>query len=64
MQTGGVSSEHRAQFVGHDLDDEYHAAYSRDYTPTEQLKVIGPTLRWLLDLVAVRSALTGRKTCP
>lgn len=61
MQTGGVSSEHRAQFVGHDLDDEHHAAYSRDYTPAEQLKVIGPTLRWPLDLAAVRGALEGPK---
>lgn len=62
MQTAGVSSEHRAQFVGHDLDDEHHAAYSRDYTPAEQLAVIGPALSWSIDLPAIRTTLTTTKT--
>jgi hypothetical protein len=61
MQTVGVPAEHRAQFVGHDLDDEHHAAYSRHYTPAEQLAVIGPALRWSLDLAAVRAAVTTNK---
>lgn len=63
MQTAGVSAEHRAQFVGHDLDDEHHAAYSRKYTPAELAEVIVLALRWSLDLPAVRAALEiGKKT--
>lgn len=38
MQGAGVVSELRAQVVGHELDDEHHAAYSRDFTPPEKLK--------------------------
>jgi integrase len=29
LQTVGVSSEHRAAYVGHDLGDEHHGTYSR-----------------------------------
>lgn len=29
LQTAGVSSEHRAAYVGHDLGDEHHETYSR-----------------------------------
>ncbi len=37
----GVSSELRAQIVGHELDDEHHATYSRDFTVAEKLKGVG-----------------------
>ncbi len=35
LQTAGVPSEVRAQLVGHLLDDEHHATYSRRYTVGE-----------------------------
>ncbi|KFA31250.1 site-specific integrase [Xanthomonas vasicola] len=37
LQGMGVSSELRAQIVGHELDDEHHATYSRDFTIREKL---------------------------
>ena len=41
LQGLGVTSELRAQIVGHELDDEHHATYSRDFTVTEKLKGVG-----------------------
>lgn len=37
LQGAGCPSELRAQIVGHELDDEHHAAYSRDFTVAEKL---------------------------
>ena len=37
MQGVGVASELRAQIVGHELDDEHHDTYSRDFTPSEKM---------------------------
>nr|WP_253254394.1 hypothetical protein [Xanthomonas arboricola] len=37
LQGLGVSSDLRAQIVDHELDDERHAAYSRDFTVAEKL---------------------------
>ncbi|MCP3042183.1 MULTISPECIES: DUF6538 domain-containing protein [Xanthomonas] len=37
LQALGVSSELRAQIVGHELDDEHHATYSRGFTVAEKL---------------------------
>lgn len=37
LQGAGVVSELRAQIVGHELDDEHHATYSRDFTVVEKL---------------------------
>ncbi|UHH09669.1 site-specific integrase [Luteimonas fraxinea] len=37
LQGAGVASEMRAQLVGHELDDEHHAVYSREFTPREKL---------------------------
>ncbi|MBB4606512.1 integrase [Xanthomonas arboricola] len=37
LQGLGVSSELRAQIVGHELDDEHHATYSRNFTVAEKL---------------------------
>jgi len=36
LQGAGVTSELRAQIVGHELDDEHHATYSRDFTVVEK----------------------------
>lgn len=58
MQTAKVATDYRAQFVGHDLDDE-HFTYTRDYTTAELLDVCCPALRWSLNLTAVREALNG-----
>lgn len=41
LQGAGVSSELRAQIVGHELDDEHHATYGRPFTVTEKLN--GPS---------------------
>lgn len=42
MQGAGVPSELRAQIVGHELDDEHHATYSREFTNAEKLYGMGP----------------------
>lgn len=42
LQGAGVVSELRAQIVGHELDDEHHSTYSRDFTVREKLAGIGP----------------------
>jgi hypothetical protein len=44
MQTAGVSSEHRAQYVGHELSDEHHSSYSRRYSPRELSAAVHPSL--------------------
>ncbi|MEA0681714.1 site-specific integrase [Xanthomonas campestris] len=41
LQGVGVVSELRAQIVGHELDDEHHSTYSRDFTVREKLQGIG-----------------------
>jgi integrase len=41
LQSAGVTAELRAAYVGHELDDEHHGAYSR-----------APTMRELLDAVS------------
>ncbi|QWN26860.1 integrase [Xanthomonas phaseoli pv. phaseoli] len=38
LQGAGVVSELRAQIVGHELDDEHHSTYSRDFTVREKLE--------------------------
>lgn len=51
LQGLGVVSELRAQIVGHELDDEHHATYSRDFTVKEKLDGLGahsPGLRTLV----------------
>ncbi len=42
LQGAGVTSELRAQIVGHELDDEHHATYSRVFTNEEKLRGLGP----------------------
>lgn len=63
MQTAGVASEMRAQIVGHELDDEHHATYSREFTATEKLHGAGKSpglsvLAYGLSLDALRPLLT------
>ncbi|MBB5876135.1 site-specific integrase [Xanthomonas sp. 3498] len=41
LQGAGVVSELRAQIVGHELDDEHHATYSRCFTVREKRDGIG-----------------------
>jgi len=41
LQGAGALSELRAQIVGHELDDEHHATYSRDFTVRELLQGLG-----------------------
>ncbi|MEL1264919.1 site-specific integrase [Pseudoxanthomonas putridarboris] len=43
LQGAGVPSELRAQLVGHELDDEHHSTYSRDFTVREKLHGPGPS---------------------
>lgn len=47
LQGAGVVSELRAQIVGHELDDEHHSTYSREFTAKEKLRGIGPGSRGL-----------------
>ncbi|MCC4590372.1 site-specific integrase [Xanthomonas campestris pv. cannae] len=41
LQGAGVVSELRAQIVGHELDDEHHSTYSREFTVLEKLSGLG-----------------------
>ncbi|WP_254845983.1 integrase [Xanthomonas axonopodis] len=41
LQGAGVTSELRAQIVGHELDDEHHTTYSREFTHQEKLTGLG-----------------------
>jgi integrase len=45
LQTAGVSSELRAAYVGHELGDEHHGAYSRKPTMRELLAEVS-RLKW------------------
>ena len=58
MQAAGVPSEARAQLVGHDLDDEHHATYSRKLTAAELLPWLSQ-LAYGLDLDGLRPLLTA-----
>jgi integrase len=44
LQAAGVASEVRAQLVGHLLNDEHHATYSRRYTVAELAERVFPAL--------------------
>jgi len=37
LQEAGIASELRVQIVGHELDNEHHSTYSRDFTAVEKL---------------------------
>lgn len=63
MQGAGVPSELRVQITGHELDDEHHSTYSRDFTAAEKLTGVGNSpglsvLAYGLDLDAFRPLLT------
>jgi integrase len=51
MQSEGVPSEFRAQYVGHELGDEHHAAYSRQYSMAELAAKVHPALTFETTLV-------------
>ena len=64
MQGAGVPSELRVQITGHELDDEHHSTYSRDFTAAEKLNGVGSlpglsALAYGLDLDALRPLLTA-----
>ena len=44
MQSAKIPPDIRAQYMGHDLDDEHYQAYSRKYTPKELAEMIFPAL--------------------
>ncbi|CAD7718116.1 hypothetical protein LMG31884_27550 [Xanthomonas hydrangeae] len=59
LQGAGVVSELRAQIVGHELDDEHHATYSREFTVREKLEGLGvhaPGIRGLCYKLNTRNA--------
>ncbi|MFS8448001.1 site-specific integrase [Xanthomonas campestris pv. campestris] len=51
LQGAGVVSELRAQIVGHELDDEHHSTYSREFTVLEKLSGLGTHSPGLASLV-------------
>lgn len=57
MQGAGVIPDIRAQYVGHELDDEHRTVYSRRYTHEEMQKAIAPALAYGLDLDGIRRTL-------
>ncbi|TPG05350.1 integrase [Rhodanobacter glycinis] len=56
LQTLGVPSEIRAAYVGHELDDEHHATYSRAPTSRELFDAVSK-LDWKLDLKTLAELL-------
>lgn len=50
LQSSGVASEVRAQLVGHLLDDEHHATYSRRYTVAELAAAVHPALSRVFEI--------------
>lgn len=50
LQGAGVPSELRAQIVGHELDDEHHATYSREFIAHEKLHGPGTSTPGLAEL--------------
>lgn len=70
LQGAGVPSELRAQLVGHELDDEHHSTYSRDFTVREKLHGPGPTtpgldaLNFGLNLPALAQLLLDTAPAP
>ncbi|TAA10889.1 site-specific integrase [Pseudoxanthomonas winnipegensis] len=50
LQGSGVPSELRAQIVGHELDDEHHTTYSREFTHQEKLHGLSQHSRGLASL--------------
>jgi integrase len=59
LQDLKVPAEVRAAYVGHEIDDEHHATYSRKPTVTEMHDAIGG-LSWGLDLQVIRELLHAR----
>ncbi len=45
MQSAKIAPDIRAQYLGHDLDDEHYQAYSRKYSPKELAEIIFPALK-------------------
>lgn len=70
LQGSGVASELRAQLVGHELDDEHHTTYSREFTVREKLEGIGAhspglaALAYGLNLPALRPLLSLDASAP
>ncbi|MDO0787983.1 site-specific integrase [Xanthomonas campestris pv. campestris] len=50
LQGAGVVSELRAQIVGHELDDEHHSTYSRDFTLREKLNGLPASSGGVIDI--------------
>lgn len=46
MQSHKIAPDFRAQYLGHDLDDEHYQAYSRKYSVSELAEVIFPALEY------------------
>ena len=57
LQNAGVSAEVRAALLGHELDDEHHAAYSRGATIAEQYDALKKGMRYGLALDRLRALL-------
>ena len=57
MQGAGVIADIRAQYVGHELEDEHRTVYSRRYTHEEMKKIILPALAYGLDLDGIQRTL-------
>jgi len=65
LQSLGVASELRAQIVGHELDDEHHATYSRAFTAQEKLNGMGkhsPGLAALSYELRLEPTIQGKAT--
>ncbi|EQD81151.1 phage-related integrase [mine drainage metagenome] len=62
LQGAGVSAEVRAAIVGHELDDEHHAAYSTKSPTKAAMEALAHGLVYRLDLAATRPLLHETKS--
>lgn len=66
LQGAGVVSELRAQLAGHELDDEHHGVYSREFSVLEKLDGVGgyspgiQSLNYGLSLSPLRELLASQ----
>jgi integrase len=61
MQDGRVPAEYRAQYVGHELDDEHFQAYSREATMKELSDFVHRCLDFKLDIDGIRKIESENK---
>lgn len=61
MQGARVVADVRAQYVGHEIEDEHRGTYSRRLTLEEMKQAVNPALAYGLDLEGIKQTLGNAK---